>query len=86
MVDKEVFNQSMVPNFQALLQSFQKQQTALSDKVKEVADNPSQATPGKFLLLQFQMSQVTQIGESISNVISQIMAIINMSIRNQKSN
>ncbi len=45
----------------------------------------SSATPGKFLLLQFSMSQVTQIGESISNLISQVQSVINNMVRNQKS-
>jgi hypothetical protein len=45
----------------------------------------SQATPGSFILLQFQMSQVTQIGESISNLISQVNSVIGNAIRNQKT-
>jgi hypothetical protein len=36
------------------------------------------------LLVQFQMSQVTQIGDSISNLIAQVQSMINNSIRNQK--
>ncbi len=72
-------------SFKNLIDQFSNRQKELSEHVKEIASRPSQATPGKFLLLQFQMSQVTQIGESISNVISQMMSIINMSIRNQKS-
>jgi hypothetical protein len=31
------------------------------------------------------MSQVTQIGESISNLISQVQSVINNMVRNQKS-
>jgi hypothetical protein len=44
----------------------------------------STATPGSFILLQFQMSQVTQMGESISNLISQVNSVINSAVRNQK--
>jgi hypothetical protein len=50
-----------------------------------VASRLSAATPGKFLLLQFSMSQVTQVGDSISNLISQVNSMINNSVRNQKS-
>lgn len=71
--------------FSTMIKAYIKLQSQVVDAVKKVASRISQATPGKFLLLQFQMSQVTQIGESISNVISQVMSVINMSIRNQKS-
>jgi len=43
------------------------------------------ANPGQFILLQFQMAQVTQIGESISNMISQVNSVISNAIRNQKT-
>jgi hypothetical protein len=36
------------------------------------------------LLIQFSMSQLTQIGESISNMISQVNSVINYAVRNQK--
>jgi hypothetical protein len=45
----------------------------------------SSATPGSFILLQFQMSQVTQMGESISNLISQVNTVISHAIQNQKT-
>jgi hypothetical protein len=71
--------------FSTLIKQYIILQSKLVSAVRNVASRISQATPGKFLLLQFQMSQVTQIGESISNIISQVMSVINMSIRNQKS-
>lgn len=71
--------------FSTLIKQYIILQSKLVSAVRNVASKISQATPGKFLLLQFQMSQVTQIGESISNIISQVMSVINMSIRNQKS-
>jgi hypothetical protein len=71
--------------FATLIKAYINLQSKVVSAVKNVASRISQATPGKFLLLQFQMSQVTQIGESISNLISQVMSTINMSIRNQKS-
>jgi hypothetical protein len=71
--------------FSTMIKAYIKLQSQVVSAVRAVASRISQATPGKFLLLQFQMSQVTQIGESISNVISQVMSVINNSIRNQKS-
>jgi len=68
-----------------MIKAYIKLQSQVVSAVRAVASRISQATPGKFLLLQFQMSQVTQIGESISNVISQVMSVINNSIRNQKT-
>lgn len=71
--------------FATLIKAYIHLQSKVVSAVKNVASRISQATPGKFLLLQFQMSQVTQIGESISNLISQVQSVINNSIRNQKS-
>ncbi len=70
--------------FSTLIKAYIRLQSKVVSAVRAVASRISQATPGRFLLLQFQMSQVTQIGESISNIISQVMAVINVSIRNQK--
>ncbi|MFS8564542.1 MAG: hypothetical protein LVR00_09710 [Rhabdochlamydiaceae bacterium] len=71
-------------SFGDLIQSYGRVQSQLTQQVKELASRPSIATPGRFLLLQFQMSQVTQIGDSISNLISQVQSMINVSVRNQK--
>lgn len=71
--------------FSTLIKQYILLQSKVVSAVRAVASRISQATPGKFLLLQFQMSQVTQIGESISNLISQVQSVINNSIRNQKS-
>jgi len=45
----------------------------------------SSATPGKFLMIQFAMANVAQVGESISNLLSQVNSVIGNAIRNQKS-
>lgn len=71
--------------FSTLIKQYIMLQSKVVSAVRAVASRISQATPGKFLLLQFQMGQVTQIGESISNLVSQIQASIMSSIRNQKS-
>lgn len=71
--------------FVTLIKQYVNLQSKVLQQVKAVASKPSQATPGKFLLLQFGMSQVTQIGESISNLISQVNSAIGQMVRNQKS-
>jgi len=71
--------------FNTLIKQYAKLQSKVISQVRSVASSISHATPGKFLLLQFSMSQVTQIGESISNLISQVQATINNMVRNQKT-
>jgi hypothetical protein len=72
-------------SFGSLINQYKNIQSQLVKQVKELASRSSLATPGRFLLVQFQMSQVTQIGDSISNLISQVQSMINASVRNQKA-
>jgi hypothetical protein len=72
-------------SFNTLIKQYQKLQSQVVSQVRAVASKISAATPGKFLLLQFSMSQVTQIGESISNLIVQVQSVINNMVRNQKT-
>ncbi len=72
-------------SFTTLNKQYQLLQSKVISQVRAVASRISQATPGKFLLLQFSMSQVTQIGESISNLIQQVQSTINNMVRNQKT-
>jgi hypothetical protein len=72
-------------SFGSLINQYKNIQSQLVMQVKQLASRASLATPGRFLLVQFQMSQVTQIGDSISNLISQVQSMINNSVRNQKS-
>lgn len=71
-------------SFNTLIQKYINLQSTVIQQVRTVASSISNATPGKFLLLQFSMSQVTQIGESISNLISQVQSTIMNMVRNQK--
>ena len=71
--------------FKTIITGYIKMQSKIVADVKAISSSMSQATPGKFLLLQFGMSQVTQIGESISNLISQVSSMIMNAVRNQKS-
>lgn len=71
--------------FYTLIKKYSYLQAQVVCQVRNVASRLSAATPGKFLLLQFSMSQVTQVGDSISNLISQVNTMINNSVRNQKT-
>jgi hypothetical protein len=70
--------------FTTLIKQYSYLQKQVLSQIKSLASSISGASPGKFLLVQFGMSQITQIGESISNMISQVNSLINMAVRNQK--
>jgi hypothetical protein len=72
-------------SFGSLINQYKNIQSQLVAQVKALASRSSIATPGRFFLVQFQMSQVTQIGDSISNLISQVQSMINNAVRNQKT-
>jgi hypothetical protein len=72
-------------SFGSLISAYKRLQSGLVQQVRSLASKMSQATPGSFILLQFQMSQVTQIGESISNLIGQVNSVINKAVQNQQS-
>lgn len=71
--------------FTSLIVQYSALQKQVLSQIKSLASSISGASPGKFLLVQFGMSQITQIGESISNMISQVNSMINMAVRNQKT-
>jgi hypothetical protein len=71
--------------FATLVKEYVKLQSTVVSQVRTVASQISAATPGKFLLLQFSMSQVTQIGDSISNLIYTVNSMISNAVRNQKA-
>lgn len=71
-------------SFSGLISKYRDLQSKVVKQVQSLASSICKATPGKFLLVQFSMSQVTQIGESLSNLINQVNVMINNSIRNQK--
>jgi hypothetical protein len=72
-------------SFTTLVKNYVKLQSQVVAQIQSLASSICQATPGKFLLAQFSMSQITQIGESISNLINQVSSMINNAVRNQKS-
>lgn len=71
--------------FYTLINKYMKLQSSVTSMVRNVASRISSATPGKFLLLQFAMSQVTQIGDSISNLLAQVNSVISNAIKNQRT-
>lgn len=72
-------------SFNTLINQYIKLQSQVVSQVRSVASRISSATPGKFLLLQFSMSQVMQVGQSISNLVAQVMSTINSMVRNQRA-
>ena len=72
-------------SFGSLINQYKNIQSQLVVQVKQLASRASLATPGRFLLVQFQMSQVTQIGDSISNLIAQVQSMINKAVQNQRT-
>jgi hypothetical protein len=72
-------------SFGSLINQYKNIQSQLVQQVKQLASRSSLATPGRFLLVQFQMSQVTQIGDSISNLIAQVQSMINKAVQNQRT-
>lgn len=70
-------------SFHTLVSAYKKLQSTLMSQVRALASKISSATPGSFILLQFSMSQITQIGESISNLIAQVNSVINHAVANQ---
>ena len=72
-------------SFNTLIAKYSALQSTVLSQIQQLASRISVATPGKFLLLQFAMSQVTQIGDSISNLVSQVQSVINATVGNQKT-
>lgn len=72
-------------SFSTLLNKYVSLQSKVLSAVQKLASSLCTAQPGKFLLVQFYMSQVTQVGESISNLIAQVNSMINNTVRNQKT-
>ena len=69
-------------SFKTLINNYMVLQSQVVSQVRTVASSISSATPGKFLLLQFSMSQITQVGESMSNLVSSINTMIGSIVRN----
>ena len=71
-------------SFSSLIAGYAKLQSSLMVQVRNLASSMSTANPASFILIQFEMSQVTQIGDSISNMIAQVNSVINHAVQNQR--
>ncbi len=71
-------------SFTTLIKQYVTLQSQVVSQVRSVASRISAATPGKFLLLQFSMSQVTQVGETLSNLVGQVNAVIKSIVGNYR--
>jgi hypothetical protein len=71
-------------SFTTLIKQYVTLQSQVVSQVRAVASRISAATPGKFLLLQFSMSQVTQVGETLSNLVGQVNSVIKSIVGNYR--
>ncbi|MEC8306539.1 MAG: hypothetical protein VXZ72_01615 [Chlamydiota bacterium] len=71
-------------SFDDVIKNYAAMQQQVVDQVKDASSDIKSANPSKFLQLQFAMAQVTQVGDSISNLVSQVNSMINNAVRNQK--
>lgn len=72
--------------FSSLINLYAKAQQKLANQMSSLVKGGSGSVdPSKFILLQFSMSNVTQVGESISNMISQVNSVVNHAVQNQIS-
>ncbi len=70
-------------NFKALLAKYSAMQKSVMSALNSLTLS-SGVSPVQFLMLQFTVTQLSQVGDSVSNIISSINSMINNSIRNQK--
>jgi len=71
--------------FVTLIKKYSSLQSEILKAVQNVSSKLSAITPGRFLLLQFQMAQLTQVGDAISNFIFQVNSYVNTCVRNLKT-
>jgi len=60
-----------------MMNAYSKLQESVMTQVEASACNISSTNPGQFLVLQFMMSTVSQVGQSISNLVSQVQSLVN---------
>ena len=71
-------------DFTDLIANFKSMEQAVAAKIQSLSKAGDKSDPGTFLLVQFMMSQATQVGDAISNLMYQINSMIAKSIQNQK--
>lgn len=70
--------------FKLMIDRYTEAQGKVARLVASLSKNMSSVAPGSFLMLQFMMGNLTQIGDSISNVISSLNGIAKNSISNMR--
>ena len=71
-------------NFKKLVQNYTACQQQISNLIFCLSTRMTSVSPGQFLMLQFRMGNLTQIGDGISNVISSLNSIAKNSISNMR--
>lgn len=83
--DKRVDKYGGIIGFKEMMAQYIKRQEKVVNLMSSLGGTSSQIQPGKFIMLQFAMSQVAQIGQSVSNVVSTITSVISNAVRNLKT-
>jgi hypothetical protein len=71
-------------SFRTLINAYIKLQSRVMSMVRYLSSLLSEATPGRFMLLQWMMGLAGQLGQTISNLIAQVQAMIANAVRNQR--
>jgi hypothetical protein len=71
-------------SFNDMITKYGDAQKKVSGLVACLAKNMSSVSPGQFLLLQFQMGNLSQIGDSISNLLSSVNGIMKNTVSNMR--
>lgn len=72
-------------SFSSMMTGYITMQDRVVEMMKSIGSSASQIQPGKFIYLQFAMSQVAQVGQSVSNVVSTMTSVISNAVRNLKT-
>lgn len=72
-------------SFSSMMSGYVIMQDKVVNMMKSIGSSASQIQPGKFIYLQFAMSQVAQVGQSVSNVVSTMTSVISNAVRNLKT-
>jgi hypothetical protein len=72
-------------DFNQLIKVYNVAQDQVTQQIQSLASNFQQVNAGQFIMLQFSMSQMTQIGESISNCVAMVNKAIGNAIQNQQT-
>lgn len=69
----------------SMISSFGQMQNSIMSAMMYMSEHYSEMNPADFMMLQFMMGELSQVGESISNMLSTVNQLNANSIRNFKS-